>query len=123
LVDRIVDDLPMVTVLEETDFFVTIYSQTLFEASCMGIPVVYHKCDREIMDPPFDGKSELVMTFDVPELEEALTDFLSGSTRFDAFMNKKIMEKYIGPLDGKNLERNMDFVLNLLSQESHGVLT
>ena len=114
LVDRIVDDVPMLTVLDETDFFITIYSQTLFEASCMGIPVVYHKCDSEIMDPPFDGKSELVTTFDVPELEEALADFLSGSTRFDAFLNKKIMEKYIGPLDGKNFDRNICFVYELL---------
>ena len=114
LVDRIVDDVPMRTVLAETDFFVTIYSQSLFEASCLGIPVVYHKCDREIIDPPFDGKSELVTTFDVAGLEEALVDFLSGSSRFDAFLDKKVMEKYICPLDGKNLERNFRFVLELL---------
>lgn len=121
LVDHIVDDVPMLTVLEKTDFFITIYSQTLFEASCMGIPVVYHKCDREIMDTPFDGKSELVTTFDVPSLEEALVDFLTESDRFDAFLDKKNMEKYVGQLDGKNFERNMEFVLNLLSQESKSV--
>ena len=122
LVDSVVDDVPIQKVLEKTDIYISIYSQTLFEASCIGIPVVYHKSDSEIMDPPFDGKSELVTTFDVTDLEEALIDFLSGSTRFDAFLDKSVMAKYIGPLDGKNLERNMDFVLNLLSKESQGAL-
>jgi len=120
LVDRIVDDVPMRSVLDEADFFVSIYSQTLFEASCLGIPCVYHKNDREIIDPPFDGCSELVTTFDVPGLEKAIADFLSGSKRFDSFLEKSVMEKYIGPLDGKSLERNLSFVECLLKQ-SEGV--
>lgn len=120
LVDQIVDDVPMRKVLDETDFFISIYSQTLLEASCLGIPAVYHKCDCEIMDPPFDGKSELVTTFDVPGLERALLDFMAGSNRFDAFLDKGVMEKYIGPLDGRNLERNLDFVLELLEMVQQG---
>lgn len=120
LVALIVDDVPMRSVLDETDFFVSIYSQTLFEASCLGIPVVYHKNDREIIDPPFDGKSELVTTFEVAELEQALLDFLSGSPRFDSFLSKSVMEKYVGPLDGRNLQRNLDFVLKLLNQGCQG---
>lgn len=114
MVDLIVDDVPMRTVLENSDLFISIYSQTLFEASCLGIPVIYHKCDREIIDPPFDGQSELVTTQDAASLEEALLDFLAGSPRFDAFLDKNIMEKYIGPLEGKNLQRNFEFVLELL---------
>lgn len=116
LVDLIVGDAPMRTVLDETDCFVSIYSQALFEASCLGIPVIYHKTDREVMDPPFDGRSELVTTHDVSDLEQALSDFLAGSSRFDAFLKKGVMEKYIGPLDGGNLERNLDYVLELLEQ-------
>lgn len=114
MVDLILDNVPMRTVLNDTDLFISIYSQTLFEASCLGIPVIYHKNDREIIDPPFDGKSELVTTHDVETLEEALRDFLLGSRRFDAFLDKTVMEKYIGPLDGNNLKRNFDFVLDLL---------
>jgi hypothetical protein len=116
LIGMIVDDVPMRMVLDEADFFVSIYSQTLFEASCLGIPVAYHKTDREIMDPPFDGKSELVTTHDIPEFEQALSDFLGGSNRFDAFLEKSVMEKYVGPLDGGNLERNLNFVQTLLTQ-------
>ena len=114
VVIRIEDEIPMRTVLEQVDFYISIYSQTLFEASCMGIPCVYHKKDVEIMDPPFDGKSEVVTTTSVPELEQAIIDFLSGSTRFDSFLSKPVMEKYIGPLDGKNLERNISFVKKLI---------
>jgi hypothetical protein len=120
MVDLIFDNVTMHEVLCGTDLFISIYSQTLFEASCLGIPVIYHKTDREIMDPPFDGKSELVTTNDIPELTQALRDFLAGADRFDAFLNKLVMEKYVGPLDGKNLERNFDFVLSLLGKALPG---
>jgi hypothetical protein len=119
-VDRIEDKVPMRVVLDETDFFISIYSQTLFEASCLGIPCVYHKNDREIIDPPFDGISELVTTFDVPDLERAIRDFLAGNSRFDIFLDRQVMEKYIGPLDGGNLKRNLDFVGELLGKEQKG---
>jgi hypothetical protein len=115
LVDGIVDVAPMRAVLDETDFFVSIYSQALFEASCLGIPCVYHKNDREILDPPFDGRSELVTTYNTDEFQQALSDFLAGSRRFDAFLGKKIMEKYVGPLDGGNLERNLAWVNEALA--------
>lgn len=116
VVDSIVDQVPMRTVLDKADFFISIYSQTLFEASCLGIPVVYHKVDQEFLDPPFDGSSEIVTTRDILGLEQALLDFLSGSRRFDPFLDKMVMEKYIGPLDGNNLERNFNFVLDLLDK-------
>ena len=116
LVELIVDNVPMREVLDQTDLLISIYSQTLFEASCQGIPVIYHKTDREIMDPPFDGTSELVTTHDVPDLQRAIADFLVEDERFDAFLDKRVMEKYVGPLGGENLQRNFDFVLSLLKQ-------
>ncbi|TKB95372.1 MAG: hypothetical protein E8D41_01045 [Nitrospira sp.] len=116
LVDDIVDKVPIKDILERTDFFISIYSQTLFEASCMGIPCLYYKKDDEIMDPPFDGRSELVTVDSVGDLVKALSDFQSRDKRFDAFLDKSVMEKYIGPLDGKNLERNRAFIYNLLAQ-------
>lgn len=121
LVDTIVDMVPMREVLDESDLFISIYSQTLFEASCLGIPVIYHKMDREIMDPPFDGKSELVTTHDRSELLQALHDFLKDDARFNPFLDKSIMEKYVGPLDGKNLQRNIDYVISLLNVTSSDV--
>lgn len=115
-VNAIVDNVPMSVVLADSDFFVSLYSQTLFEASCMGIPCVYHKNDREIMDAPFDGRSELVTTYNTADFEQALRDFVTGSDRFDAFLKKEVMQKYIGPLDGRNLERNERAVRLLLDQ-------
>jgi hypothetical protein len=114
MVDLVIDNEPMRKVLDESDLFISIYSQTLFEASCLGIPVIYHKTDCEIMDPPFDGRSELVTTHDTASLETAILDFVSASDRFDAFLEKQVMEKYVGPLDGRNLERNINFVSDLL---------
>ena len=120
LVDEIIDIAPMSNVFEKTDFFISIYSQTLFEASCMGIPCLYYKKDTEIMDPPFDGNSELVTVENVDDLVDAILDFRSGNPRYAQFLEKSVMEKYIGPLDGKNLERNMDFVYGLLDKHNIG---
>ena len=114
--------VPIEEVLRKTDLYISIYSQTLFEASCLGIPVIYYKKDKEILDPPFDNKSELVTVESVNNLKQAFLDFKQISPRFDAFLDKSVMEKYIGPLDGKNLERNLDFIYGLLGKHYIGAL-
>ena len=116
LVDEILDNVSIRSILKNTDFYISIYSQTLFEASCLGIPCLYYKKDNEIHDPPFNGKSELVSVDNVDDLVKAIKDFQSGSMRYDSFLKKSVMEKYIGPLDGKNLERNVDFIYGLLEK-------
>lgn len=122
LVNEILDNTPMSTVLEQTDFFISIYSQTLFEASCLGIPCLYYKKDTEIMAPPFDGRSELVTVGNVDDLVEAIADFRSGHERYNAFLERGVMEKYIGPLDGGNLERNLHFIYEMLEKHHTGAV-
>jgi hypothetical protein len=116
LVNQLIQDIPIRQILRKTDLYISIYSQTLFEASCLGIPVIYYKKDREFLDPPFDKKSELVTIESVDGLKDAYYDFKNNSNRYNDFLNKKIMEKYIGKLDGKNLERNLAFVTKLINQ-------
>jgi hypothetical protein len=117
MVDEIADNVPMSTVLEKTDLFITISSQTLFDASCLGIPSIFYKNVAEIItEPPFDGHSELVTVNNVGDLVKAIKDFRSGHERYDAFLDRTVMEKYIGPLDGGNLERNLNFIKGLLEQ-------
>jgi hypothetical protein len=120
LVDEILDNTTMLQLLQRTDFFISIYSQTLFEASCLNIPCLYYKKDTEIMDPPFDGRSELVTVANVDDLIEAIEDYRAGHKRYDAFLERAVMEKYIGPLDGGNLERNLNFIYQLLEQAKNG---
>ena len=122
MVDEILDSVPMKKVLEKTDFYITVYSSTVFEASCLGIPCVYYKKDTEITDPPFDGNSELVTVGNVDDLIKAIADFQSGHERYDAFLEKSVMEKYIGPLDGKNLDRNLAFIYDLLAKSNKGMV-
>ena len=59
---------------------------------------------------PYDTRSELVTAMEPETLEHRIHDFYEGSAIFDAFLDKKVLEKYIGPLDGKNLERNIEFI-------------
>ncbi|MDP3301480.1 MAG: hypothetical protein Q8S36_05875, partial [Sulfuricurvum sp.] len=114
---QLISTTPMKSVLNKTDLYITIYSQTLFEASCLGIPAIYYKKDAEIMHPPFDGTSELVTVASVDDLVQAFVDFQSDDTRYNAFLDRTVMERYIGPLDGNNMQRNIDFVYELLEKD------
>lgn len=120
LVDELVDKVRMKDVLLKSDYYISFYSQTLFEASCLGIPCVYYRNDRAFWDPPFDGCSELVTVSSVEDLVDAVNDFRTASTRYDAFLDRSVVEKYIGPLDGRNLERNLNYVYDLLKQRTQG---
>jgi len=111
---KIEDTITMREVLLKSDFYISIYSQTLFEASCLGLPVLYYKKDTEIMDTPFNGKSELVTVYNTQEIVQAFYDFKNEDKRYDAFLQRDIMEKYVGPLDGKNSERNLEYIYQLL---------
>jgi hypothetical protein len=117
LVDEILDVIPFSKVLEKTDFYISLYSQTLFEASCLGIPCLYYKNDCEILDPPFDVNSELVTVGNIADLVSAIIDFQSDHERFLPFLDRAVMEKYIGPLDGNNLERNLTFIRQLIKNK------
>ena len=119
---EVVREVPMIEVLLKTDLYISIYSQTLFEASCLGIPTIYYKKDKEVLYPPFDKKSELVTVDTVHDLKMVFSDFKSKHQRFDAFLDRQVMEKYIGPLDGKSLERNLDFIYDILHKQNIGQL-
>ncbi len=113
---QLYDRVPMKQILSQADFYISFYSQTLFEASCLGIPALFYKRDTEIMDTPFDGKSELVTAFARDELVEKIRLFYEHDEVYDSFMSEKVMEKYVGPLDGHNLTRNKKFIYSLMDQ-------
>jgi len=104
--------------LADVDIYISIYSQTLFEASVLGIPTIYFKKDVEQHFPPFDGKSELVTANSIIELREKFLDFATESKRFDAFLSREIMEQYVGNLRGNALEENLIFIRELLNNSS-----
>lgn len=114
---KLIADKPMVDVLNKADYYISIYSQTLFEASCLGIPVLYYRKDSEVMFAPFDNNSELVTATSVDELIQAFNDYQNNHNRYDKFLDRRVMEKYIGPLDGNNLERNLDYIHTLLGSD------
>jgi len=117
----IYDRTPMKEVLSKADFFISIYSQTLFEASCLGIPVLYYKKDTQISQPPFDGKSELETAFCLDDLVDKMEMFYCSDSRYETFQDKKVMGKYLGCLDGKSTERNIDFIYSLIDRSGgHG---
>jgi hypothetical protein len=111
---ELVRETPMIEVLKRADLYISFYSQTLFEASCLGIPVIYYKKDSEIINSPFDGKSELVTIYNVEELKSAFLDYQDYHIRFNEFLKYSIMEKYIGPIDGLNTKRNLDYIYQLI---------
>lgn len=114
LICQIDDSSSMKQLLEGTDLYISIFSQSVLEASALGIPCIYHKNDIQILHPPFDGNSELVTTVNRIELQNAIIDFKDNTGRFSGFLSQEVLEKYIGPLDGGNLERNLEFIERLL---------
>lgn len=115
---KIYDNIPIKEVLDKTDYYISTYSQTLFEAACMGIPVLYYKNDTELNHQPFDGNSELVTALNYNELVQKIKLFYEEDSIYNAFLNKRVIEKYIGYLDGRNLERNIDFIYSkILNKE------
>lgn len=111
---KIFKNTPMKEVFDKVDLYISLASQTLFEASSLGIPVIYYKNDTHYYHPPFDGKSELVTAFTQDDLVKKIEAFYNQDAMYDIFQNKSNMEKYIGPLDGQNLKRNIDFIHSLM---------
>lgn len=112
---RIIDQGSMASVFATSDVYVSIDSQTLFEASCMGVPVIYHRKSNETKFAPFDAKCELVTTSDVAGLISAIDDLAHGARRFAPFLDRRVMEAYVGPLDGLNTERNLAWIYDGLA--------
>jgi hypothetical protein len=111
---EIASNISMHEVFVQTDLYITLYSQTHFEAAVYGIPSIYYKNDKEILHPPFDLKSELVTARSSEDLEFFILNFISGSPIFHDFLKTEVLEKYIGPLDGNNLKRNMEYIMELI---------
>ena len=72
--------------------------------------MVYYKKDTEIINKPFDNNSELVTILNTDDMIQAFYDFKANYQRYELFLNSKVMEQYIGFLDGNNLTRNIDFI-------------
>jgi hypothetical protein len=109
------DTISFRTLIQQADLYLSSYSGTFFEASSLGIPVLYYKSDTELLIAPYDGRSELVTARTPAELMEKIDLFYDADPIFDAFKDKKVLEKYVGPLDGRSLERNIDFIYSLLN--------
>jgi hypothetical protein len=114
----VVQNIPFVEIIKTGDLYISIFSQTLFEAACFGIPTIYYKNDSQFIHAPFDGNSELVTATNIDELKKVIKSFYLGDEIFDLFLDKKILEKYIGPLDGLNTKRNIEFINKLICEYS-----
>jgi hypothetical protein len=110
----IIQNESMEDFLKDVDLYISIYSQTLIEASVSGIPVIYFKKDSEHLHPPFDGNSELVVAKTTSELKSIIHEFIEGSKIFLPFLSFEVLEKYVGPLDGNATSLNLEFITNLL---------
>jgi hypothetical protein len=105
-------------IIQRADLYITFYSQTVFEASCLGIPVIYYKNDTQEVNRPFNGCTELVTARTINELKEKIRLFYADSDIFTPFLQREVMEEYVGPLDGLSTKRNIDFMFSLVKNSS-----
>ncbi|NQX40294.1 hypothetical protein SAMN05421820_105170 [Pedobacter steynii] len=111
----VIQDTPFSEVVSKADLYISFYSQTLMEAAVLGIPTIYYKKDDADLFRPYDCKSELVTALNIEELSAKIEAFYLNDSIFNKFMDRSVLERYIGPLDGKNLERNVDFIYSILN--------
>lgn len=111
---RIEQVIPFKEVIKEADLYISFYSQSIYEASCIGVPTLYYKKDTQIVHAPFNGESELTTAFNTEDMKNKIAAFYNNDPCFDTFLNKNVMEKYIGKLDGRNTERNVSFIYSLI---------
>ncbi len=111
---EIIQYVDMIDVLRRADLYISTYSQTLFEAASIGIPVIYFKNHREFLHPLFDLKSELPSAVDKATLAALLLEYTNGSCTLHRFCERGLLEKYVGPIDGKNTERNVAQIFKML---------
>jgi hypothetical protein len=112
----LVQNQPMEDYLSDIDLYISIYSQTLFEASCLGIPVIYYKRDQEFSYPPFDGNSEILTAVSINELDSLLDAFRRNDACFEKFLSIETMENYLGNLRGEALKLNLEFIDRILAK-------
>jgi rRNA-processing protein FCF1 len=114
---NIIRDVAFASLIKQADLYISLYSQTIFEAACHGIPVIYYKKDTQFINKPFNLNSELVTATDINSLQEKIYLFYNGSNIFDAILSKPVLEKYIGPLDGNCRQRNIEFINRLVNEK------
>jgi hypothetical protein len=107
-------DESLVDYFSKLNLYVSFYSQTILEASAFGVPAIYFKFDEEDLHPPFDCNSEVVTAKSRAELFELMKDFNSDSQAYRNFMDPATLEKYIGFIDGGNLQRNIKAIEGML---------
>ena len=54
------------------------------------------------------------------DLENCVQKFIATTNIFDDFLRSNVMEKYVGPLDGKSTERVFDFALKVMNGSEPG---
>ena len=79
----------------------------------MGYRLSITRMTRRLLIAPYDGKSELVTAFSIDDMVKKIDMFYDRHPIYDAFRQKKVLEKYVGPLDGRNTARNTEFIYSL----------
>jgi hypothetical protein len=112
---EIIQNTPFSTIIKKADLYISFYSQTIFEASSLGIPVIYFKKDTQEIFRPFNFNGDLVTAKNSEDLFSKISLFYENHHTFNKIIDRKLLEFYIGPLDGNNCKRNINFIEKILN--------
>ena len=104
----------VVNFLNNVDLYITFYSQTLFEASCLKIPCIYFVNHREEIQEPFGLGTPFYSASNIDGLVSQIERIYSANSEETLIPDIADLEHYVGPLDGKNTQRNLLFINSLL---------
>jgi hypothetical protein len=92
---------------DECDVYVTTYSTSLIEAVQRGVPVIYYRVNEQRLHPPFSDDSLLsARTAARPvELSALLDGPLATEGGYGGYDLSAWAERYLGPADGRAVDR------------------
>lgn len=105
--------------IRKIDLYITFYSQTLFESSLNNVPCIYFNNVKEYRHEPFDFKSTLKSASNVYELNQLIQEYLKEGNFGWEFSARSNLEYFIGKFDNSNLQRNLNFINDIISQKKN----
>jgi len=104
-INEIISSGNMQEILMGVDLMIINHSVAVFEASLMGIPVLYYHPAKQVLFEPFNGKSGLSSALSSEELAGALKRMFEDREYALKFTKKEALEPFTGPFDGKAGDR------------------
>ncbi len=110
-------------IINDYDIFISTYSTAVFEAAMSGKYCIFYQATGMKIQPPFDGKSEILYADTPQRLEECINDIVNDRDNAKQFNQKDVLEYYVGSLEKEKVYSAIEASLkNILLEKMNSQL-